>query len=364
MGSVTRRPDGTYRARWREYPGGPERARHFRLKRDADRHVALMESDVARGVYVDPSAGRVSLADVMANYIAAQPWRHNTMVNARNSLEHVRAHFADRPIGGLRQSDVQAFIAHLSAAGLEPRTVQTIYSYVRKSFRAAVDDGVIGRDPSNRVKLPRFDGAEIVVPTVNEVLALLDAAPVGFRAAIVLGAGAGLRAGEIAGLTVDRVDFLRREIRVDRQWHGKLDRFEPLKSKASNRTVPAGDRVLEELAAHVAAHGTGEHGVIVHADGRPLNSNRMDWRWERTVAGSSSTATLHDLRHHYASSLISAGCSIVAVQRALGHSAASITLDTYGHLMPNDSDRIRTAVDAAWQAAADQSRTERTALGL
>jgi integrase len=53
------------------------------------------------------------------------------------------------------------------------------------------------------------------------------------------------------------------------------------------------------------------------------------------------------LRHRFASLLLSAGCSVVAVQRAMGHSAPSITLNLYGHLMPADSDRVRAAIDAA-----------------
>jgi integrase len=57
--------------------------------------------------------------------------------------------------------------------------------------------------------------------------------------------------------------------------------------------------------------------------------------------------TFHDLRHHYASVLIAAGCSVVAVQRALGHANASETLDVYSHLFPSDEDRIRDAVEAA-----------------
>jgi integrase len=73
------------------------------------------------------------------------------------------------------------------------------------------------------------------------------------------------------------------------------------------------------------------------------------------VAGIEST--FHRLRHFYASSLISAGCSIIAVQHALGHAAASTTLDIYGHLMPSDTDRIRIAVDLAFENAEDSLRT-------
>ena len=56
----------------------------------------------------------------------------------------------------------------------------------------------------------------------------------------------------------------------------------------------------------------------------------------------------HQLRHHFASVLIGAGCSIKAVQEALGHANASETLYTYSHLWPADEDRIRAAVDGAW----------------
>lgn len=195
------------------------------------------------------------------------------------------------------------------------------------------------------------------MPTEEQVRALHAAAPAGFASAIVLAAGVGLRAGEAAGLTVDRIDFLRREVRVDRLWHGRADRFEPVKSPASNRRVPASDEELACLSVSIAEHGTGEHGVILHAGGRPLNANRMGWRWEQTVKAAGVAMKYHDLRHHFASSLLSAGCSIVAVQRALGHSAASIMLNTYGHLMPSDHDRIRAATGAAWQSE-DSMRTE------
>jgi integrase len=50
--------------------------------------------------------------------------------------------------------------------------------------------------------------------------------------------------------------------------------------------------------------------------------------------------------HTFASALISAGCSVKAVQSALGHESAAVTLDTYGHLWPSDEDKTRAAIDA------------------
>jgi integrase len=55
---------------------------------------------------------------------------------------------------------------------------------------------------------------------------------------------------------------------------------------------------------------------------------------------------LHDLRHFYASGLIAAGCDVVTVQRSLGHSKATTTLNTYAHLWPTAEDRTRTAAES------------------
>ena len=62
-------------------------------------------------------------------------------------------------------------------------------------------------------------------------------------------------------------------------------------------------------------------------------------------------ATSHDLRHHAASLLISKGCSVKAVQSFLGHATAVETLDTYGHLWPDDDDKIRASIDGAYRRA-------------
>ena len=61
--------------------------------------------------------------------------------------------------------------------------------------------------------------------------------------------------------------------------------------------------------------------------------------------------TFHALRHHYASLLIRQGCSVKAVQAALGHATAAETLDTYSHLWPDDHELTRAAVDQAWTLA-------------
>ena len=58
--------------------------------------------------------------------------------------------------------------------------------------------------------------------------------------------------------------------------------------------------------------------------------------------------TTHDLRHCFASALISGGASVKQVQAALGHSSATVTLKVYSHLWPGDEDRTRSIVEATF----------------
>ncbi|MCH9736231.1 MAG: tyrosine-type recombinase/integrase [Actinomycetia bacterium] len=72
---------------------------------------------------------------------------------------------------------------------------------------------------------------------------------------------------------------------------------------------------------------------------------------------------LHDLRHTCASLAISSGANAKAVQRLLGHKTAVLTLDRYGHLLPDDLEAVATAFDAAAESTADQLRTRPVSAG-
>ncbi len=61
----------------------------------------------------------------------------------------------------------------------------------------------------------------------------------------------------------------------------------------------------------------------------------------------------HDLRHTFASALIANGCWVEAVQTALGHKSAAMTLDIYSHLWPNDEDRTRAAIETFMRPVSD-----------
>jgi integrase len=351
VASVEKRPDGRYRARWREYPGGPQKTRQFARKGDADRFLDGLRGDLARGVYVDPAGGRVLFLEYAEKWRAGQVHRPNTAAQAETYLRlHAYPTLGRRPIGAIRRSEIQAWVRDQTTA-LAPASVELVYRWVSTIFKSAVSDRLIASSPCIRIALPKRTDTEIVPLNVTEVESLAVAVPDRYRALIVFAAGMGMRQGECFGLSIDRVDFLRKQVRVDRQLiaaQAGVPEFGPPKTKAGFRTIPMPRIVGETLAGHLTRYHPGPAGLVfTNTLGYPLRRNTAGEMWHRAagLAGLPDWATFHDLRHFYASLLISRGCSVKVIQRRLGHQSAVETLDTYGHLWPDGDDETRQAVD-------------------
>jgi len=355
MASIKKQPSGKWRARYRD-DAGKEHARHFPRRVDAQRWLDETTASVVTGQYVDPKAGKVTVREYAVQWQAAQVWREKTARRVAADLRlHIFPVIGDRPLASVRQSEIQGLVKGLSTK-LAGSSVKVTYSTVRGLFKSAVEDRIIMSSPCVRVKLPATTPKVLTIPPVATVHAIGAELPARWRAVVYVAAGLGLRPGEVFGLKVSDVDFLRREVVVDRQLddHGKLV---PLKTKASYRTIPLPDVVALELSRHLEHHRR-EGLVFVGRDGQPVKRNSFAKTWRGAVKGAGATGLrLHDLRHVYASALIHAGESVKTVQRRLGHSSASTTLDTYSHLWPDSDERSRAAIDSYLGSVADSVRT-------
>jgi len=124
----------------------------------------------------------------------------------------------------------------------------------------------------------------------------------------------------------------------------------------SERTVFVPDALLAVLAEHIRCHCLGDDAdrwLFPGKNDMPIHENSVGWVWRKARTAAGVGYRLHDLRHFYASGLISAGCDVVTVQRALGHHSATVTLGTYAHLWPDASDRTRKAAGELFAACAE-----------
>jgi integrase len=364
MSSIRRRPNGKWRARYRDEQG-KEHAFHRDTKRAAQDELDRITATLRSGSYVDPKAGAVTLASFYAEWVERQVWSEGTV---KLSEQVVRlCDFRDVELGKLRRSHAEAWVKRMSAAGLAPTTVKTRMTYVRAVLSGAVRDRVISADPTDGVILPRARRAEhaMSIPGAHEVGRVIDTAEPWLAVYVSLCAFAGLRQGEAAAVRVADIDFLRRELHVNRQVQAGVGgvRIAPPKF-GSERIVYLPDDLLTALSAHVQTQGVlGDAGwLFLGKDGMPPGHSAIAWRWKKALERAGvDPIKLHDLRHFYASGLIAAGCDVVTVQRALGHSNATTTLSIYSHLWPSAADRTRAAaadiISATRESAADSLRT-------
>lgn len=385
MASIKKRPDGKWRVRWRA-PDGREHSKHFARKIEADRHLTNITADLLRGAYVDPD-DQTTVSQYAKRWLAGRAVGDRT---ATRLASLVRTHvdgtdLGARRLAAVRPSEAQAWVAD-RARVLAPSTLRKVVSTARSIYAAAVLDRLVAASPMTRLSLPTAARERVVPLTVDQVRVLADTVASHYRAMVLTQAGLGLRIGELLGLRVGDVDFLRRTVRIEHQAQPKTLDLGPPKTPRSKRTVPLPKMVADALAAHLAAHPASDpvacecpkaetcsrsrSGLVFHTStARPYDHDYYGGRVfpKAVTAAKLPTGTSsHDLRHHFASVLLAAGESVVAVAEWLGHEDATLVLRVYGHLMANSEDRMRKAVDAAWgpqskhkiNIVADSARTK------
>ncbi|MFF2952220.1 tyrosine-type recombinase/integrase [Kitasatospora sp. NPDC057965] len=377
-----------YRARYIG-PDGTEKSKSFpdRQKRRADQWLAQIEADMARGQYLDPNAGRVTVKQHAEKWLASLSMDPQSFVSTEQRIRlHVVPHLGARPLSSLRPSDIREWLVTLAGQGLSPASQRVVFANLGTMLTAAVEDQLIPNNPcrSTSVRAPKLAPRRLVPWVRERVLAVRATFPENYRPMVDLAGGCGLRQGEIFGLAVGDVDFTEGVVHVNRQV--RLIRNRPVFSLPKGnktRKVPLPASVARALRAHLAAHApvpvtlpwrdtdgppTTAELLFTDGKGRHLNRNRFNrdvWHPALTTAGAQPGREngMHALRHFYASVLLDAGESIKALSEYLGHHDPGFTLRTYTHLMPSSEKRTKEAVDSAFGEGPETADGPETAHG-
>ncbi len=341
-------------------PDRKPRSKTFKRKGDAESFLRTVEADVLRGTWVDPNAGKILLRDWGTQWETTVNLRPSTRARDKATYKnHVETAFGEVPIASINHLAVRQWVAKLSASGLAPATVHKAYQVLAKILRAAVDAGLLVGSPCDRVPLPRIEREEMRFLDPTAVARLASAIDPRYRALVLLGAYAGLRAGELFGLRRERLDLLRGrvdvvEIAVEVSGHFFVG---PPKTRAGRRSVPLPRCVLDEVAAHVADVPTAEL-VFPAPNGGPIRASLFRRRiWQPAVDNAQlAPLRLHDLRHTAVALWIAAGASAHEVAARAGHTSSSVVLDRYGHLLPHAEERVTNALDDLARAGAARAR--------
>ena len=322
---------GRYRVRWVD-PGGTERSRSFPddKKGIAEQFRKVTDAALLQGDYADPRAGKITLREYAGRWLARQRSGRSTREAAERRLRlHILPVLGDKTLTQISaDSDlVKDWLAGLDGA---PRSRQILLSLLSAILNEAVDDGKITRNPCARktVKAPRSGQRRVVPWEDGRVAAIREALPPRYAAMADCGSGLGMRQGEVLALSPDDVDWLRRTVHVRRQIliTGGALCFGPPKG-GRERDIPLPGSVSLRLAAHMGAFPPvpvtlpwmepGGRAVTVPLlftteQGRGIRRNGWNagaWHPALEAAGvqPSRDAGFHQLRHHFASTLLAGG---------------------------------------------------------
>ncbi len=187
-------------------------------------------------------------------------------------------------------------------------------------------------------------------------MTLAEAMDPRYRAAVLLAAYGGLRAGELFGLRAKRVDPLRRTVAIAETVVdvGGHPYYGPPKTRAGRRNVPLPRVVADPLAEHLRTFGRQPDDLVFTApEGGPVQLNVWRWRFWAPAVCKAGLEHLrpHDLRHTAVALWMAAGAIPKEVAARAGHTSVSFTLDRYRHLLPGSEQRLNDAIDALAEGA-------------
>ncbi len=351
-GSVRRLPSGRYQARYRVDAVTHVAPSTFRNKRDADIYLARVRTDIERGVWVDPEAGKVTVRDYATRWLRERPnLRPRTVELYEGELRlHILPALGDLELAQLSSARVRTWHADMLTKGRPGKpTVAKCYRLLSAIMATALEDGLIGRNPCVLKNAGVERPAERPIATVEEVFALADAIDPRYRVLVLTATFTGLRLGELRALKRCRLDLLHATVHVVEQLQELSDGtlvIGPPKSDAGHRLVSIPPALMPELEAHLEAWCLpgAEDLVFPGTQGQPFRRASLYTAWRRaTRLTGLEQLRFHDLRHTGNTLAAATGASTKELMSRMGHASPRAAL-IYQHASRERDEVIAAAL--------------------
>ncbi len=360
-----------YAGRWARAIGKEGYKGGFTTKREAKEYAEEQEA-IERKIkknLVRAIAGPTTLRDFISEvYVKSLETERSTKENYEWIINaHILPKFGSQPIADIRPADIKEWRNELRkkknqyGKPISASYVDKIAIHLGMILNSAVDNDYLASSPMKKAKKKKekIRKRKIVPLTFQQVSRIAANMSEQFRLIVWLGFYTGMRPSEALGLTIDRIDFENKTIRIDRQ----LSRYQDevfsdfLKTPASERTIRLTEELSVKIKEHVAKFGLGPHGLLMK------NRYGEIWRYRDAAhrfrlaarpVGVEVGEGLHLLRHTCVSTLIKFGYREFTIQHWVGHESIQETYDTYGHLFPDHLASIGDELDAKFASLGAQ----------
>lgn len=265
-------------------------------------------------VYIDTKSNILSPATIRAYRL-----------NAKNHLNGIK----QIPVDRLTSVMVQAEINELAGKGLSPKTIRNIYGMLTASLKEAKPDLRID------CRLPQKVKTKIIVPSESDIRKLLENADPEMQLAIKLGAFMGLRRSEICAITYDDIDFKHKKLSINKALvinDKKEYVVKTTKTTSSTRTLDIPNIVLNDLKLMPLPIS--------------IKPSQISDRFIDISKKSEVNCRFHDLRHFYASVMLSLGIPDKYAMERMGHATTNMLKTVYQHTFEDKQAEITSKLDA------------------
>jgi len=361
FGTVRRLRSGRWQARWWDEARGCQvtAPATFDAKVAASAWLASVQTDQARGRFIDPTAAQIRFGEYAESWLAGKV---NLAPRTREIYQgHLRRDIlpvlGGLPLSAITPERVRSWYAGLAEA--RSRSVAAkAYVRLRQIFGQAVEDERVVRNPC------RIPGGGVEHPpeerfaTVEQLYALAQAIAGRYRALVLAAGLGGLRQGELFALRWSDVDLEGAVIHVRRKRlrlaSGEIIEDGP-KSRAGRRSVALPAVLVDELAAHLGKFPARHRDAYVFTSsaGLPLDATNFRQRvWlPATRKAGLEGFRFHDLRHTAGTLAAQTGATTKELMARLGHTSARAAL-VYQHASEERERRIASGLDELVRRAA------------
>lgn len=287
-------------------------------------------SQPARSPARSLSADQEAALNKMRQKLEISRYSGNSISTYLNVVRHLFLHFPENHPNDIRTEDIEEYQHHLARRGVSNSYLNQTVNAVRYYYKDVLGD-------AQRVKFIERPRTEKKLPSVlseEEVAAILrSVSNLKHQCILMLIYSAGLRLGEL--INMKRTDVIpeRRQI-IIRGGKGRKDRISLLSTK-----------VLEKLDRYLETYRPAEFLFEGQNGGRYSDTSvQAIFKQAKSKAGITAPATVHTLRHSFATHLLEKGTDLRYIQALLGHSSSKTT-EIYTHVSTKALGKIRSPLD-------------------
>ena len=278
----------------------------------------------------------------------SQSLKDRSIKNKRDTMKaQLLPYFKDRPMNSITPAEIIQWQNTIIEKGYSDDYLKTIQNQMTALFNHAKNIYNLADNPCDKVKrMGKTSKKKMKFWTIEEYRQFMTGIEPGSKYYVLfeLLFWTGAREGEALSITPADIDFERNLLQINKTYyrmHGE-DVITSPKTEESNRTISIPEFLKKEIQDYISRlYELPEDERIF-----PMVHEAVQHKLKQVVQKTGvKKIRVHDIRHSHAAFLINKGVQPLMIKERFGHTDIRITLNTYGHLYPDQQKVVADMLD-------------------